>query len=261
MVFNDGTQAAFVFLVATACFVLYFIIAKGRRGIEMKLRKLPAIAAIEEAVGAATEMGRPVHYTTDWVGLAHSQASQCIAGLSVLGYTAQIAAERDCDLIVTVKPPEVVAVADDILTQAYLKAGKPEKYQREYTLRFLSGETFAFAAGVMGTLEREKCGANIFIGGLMAGSLMYAETGNRIGAINIAGTAWTHQMPFLVIACDYALIGEEIYAAGAYASKDPIQLSSIVGQDVAKLAAIALIAISTILVTFGITALNDLLVL
>jgi hypothetical protein len=62
-----------------------------------------------------------------------------------------------------------------------------------------------------------------------------AETGFRAGAIQVAGTANIHQLPFFVVACDYTLIGEEFFAASAYLSGEPEQLGSLKGQDVGKL--------------------------
>ena len=93
-IFNAGALPALVIMVVTFCCLLFFMITKGRKGKEMKLRKLPAISAIEEAVGAATERGRPVHYTTDTIGLAHADGAQCYAGLSIMAYTADLAAQR-----------------------------------------------------------------------------------------------------------------------------------------------------------------------
>ena len=73
-----------------------------------------------------------------------------------------------------------------------------------------------------------------------------AETGNSIGAIQIAGTAESSQLPFFVAACDYTLIGEELFAASAYLSRQPDQLGSLKGQDAGKLLVAAGIVIGVI---------------
>jgi hypothetical protein len=84
-------------------------------------------------------------------------------------------------------------------------------------------------------MVREKPAACFYMGGFFAESLILAETGNSIGAIQIAGTAQPAQLPFFVAACDYTLIGEEFFAASAYLSGEPDQLGSLKGQDVGKL--------------------------
>jgi hypothetical protein len=68
-----------------------------------------------------------------------------------------------------------------------------------------------------------------------AESLILAETGNSIGAIQIAGTGSPAQIPFFVTACDYTLIGEEFFTASAYLSNKPELVGSIKGQDIVKL--------------------------
>ncbi len=67
--------------------------------------------------------------------------------------------------------------------------------------------------------------------------------GSRSGAIQIAGTTETNQIPFFIAACDYVIIGDEFYAASAYLSREPTLLGSIVGQDYCKLLLLGIILI------------------
>lgn len=112
----------------------------------------------------------------------------------------------------------------------------------------------------MGWMWREKAAANIMIGAYWAESLQLAETGARVGAMQIAGTANASQIAFFLAACDYCLIGEEIYSAGAYLSGEPEAIGSLAGQDMGKLLAIVLIILGTLLVTIGSDVLTNLLV-
>jgi hypothetical protein len=102
-------------------------------------------------------------------------------------------------------------------------------------------------------MVRERPAANFLIGQFMAESLLLAETGQSCGAIQIAGTAEVAQLPFFVCACDYTLIGEELYAAGASLSRDPAMLGSIKGQDWTKAIVAGCIVVGTLLFTFGFT--------
>ena len=72
-----------------------------------------------------------------------------------------------------------------------------------------------------------------------------------MGAIQIAGTAMPSQLPFFVAACDYALIGEEFFAASAYLSGQPEQLGSLKGQDVGKLLVGVVLVLGVALATLG----------
>ncbi len=73
---------------------------------------------------------------------------------------------------------------------------------------------------------------------------MLAETGNVAGSIQIAGTDEITQIPFFVAACDYTLIGEELYASSAYLSQEPPLLGTLKAQDYGK-------AVGAILIVVG----------
>ncbi|HCX78305.1 MAG TPA: hypothetical protein DG577_02720, partial [Firmicutes bacterium] len=89
----------------------------------------------------------------------------------------------------------------------------------------------------------------IMMGAFWAESLIFAEGGFAAGSIQVAGTANTHQLPFFIAACDYCLIGEELFAAGAYLSQDPMQVAGIKVQDLGKIVAVLLIIIGTVTTT------------
>ncbi|HEX7400644.1 MAG TPA: DUF6754 domain-containing protein, partial [candidate division Zixibacteria bacterium] len=92
---------------------------------------------------------------------------------------------------------------------------------------------------------------NFMFGSFYAESLLMAETGFSTGAIQVAGTANIHQLPFFVVACDFTLIGEELFAASAYLSKDPKLLGSLKGQDVGKLIFLLAILIGVVFLTLN----------
>ena len=112
----------------------------------------------------------------------------------------------------------------------------------------------------MGFITREKVAANIMIGAFWAESLLIAEAGASVGAIQVAGTANLHQIPFFVAACDYTLIGEELFAGGAYLSQDKMELGSIAAQDYLKIVSIGLVILGALAATFQYDFLHQLLV-
>ena len=118
--------------------------------------------------------------------------------------------------------------------ESYLKAGRPDLYYDDM-VHYISDDQFAYTAGINGIMLREKPAACFYQGKFYAESLILAETGNSIGAIQVAGTGSVSQIPFFVTACDYTLIGEEFFTASAYLSKKPDLLGSIKGQDIVKL--------------------------
>jgi hypothetical protein len=254
-IFKSGRVSGMVFLLIVAVSAAYFI-RRGKAGKIPYLRKVPGLDAIDEAVGRATEMGRPVFCSHGIASIADATyGPQTIAGLAVLGYVAQLCAKYGVRLIVPVRQLVVYPIAREIVENAYRMEGKMDQFRVE-DIVYLSGWQFGYSLGYMSLMQREKAGANIMVGGYWAEALQLAEVGYMVGAMQVSGTANIHQIPFFVVATDYTLIGEEIFAAGAYLSKDAAMIGSIVAQDIGKYISIALIIISFILLLFG----NDFIV-
>jgi hypothetical protein len=170
----------------------------------------------------------------------------------ILNDVSRLAATYETPVIVPVCKPFVVPVAEEAVKQGYLKAGRPELYDAD-NVRYLSDEQFAFTAGVNGIMLRESTAANLYMGSFFAESLILAETGFSAGAIQVAGTANIHQLPFFVAACDYTLIGEELFAASAYLSKEPKLLGTLKASDLAKVLIIIVLIVGFITQTMGIS--------
>jgi hypothetical protein len=235
-----------IFLVVfSAAVLLYTRWAKA--GKKLFIRKIAGVDAIEEAVGRATEMGKPVLFIP---GISDVEEIETIAGISILGRVARITAQYETPLRVPVRYPMVLAASQEVVEQAYIEMGKADSYDKD-TVRYVAGEQFAFTATVNGMMMREHPAANIYMGGFFAESLLLAETGNAAGAIQIAGTARPEQLPFFIAACDFTLMGEELYAASSYLSHEPLLLGGLKGQDFVKVLIIIAIIVGTILVTFG----------
>ncbi|MEE8404638.1 MAG: DUF6754 domain-containing protein [candidate division Zixibacteria bacterium] len=232
--------------VVVFSFAILLFTKWAKEGKPLFLRKIPGIEAVEEAVGRATEMGRPVLFIP---GIAELDEIDTIAGISILGRVAQITAQYETPLYVPVRYPLVLAAGQEVVEQAYIKAGKPELYDKD-TVRYVAGEQFSFTATVNGYMMRERPATNIYMGAFFAESLLLAETGNAAGSIQIAGTARPEQLPFFIAACDYTLMGEELYAASAYLSHEPIMMGGLKGQDFMKILIIVLIIIGIVLVLF-----------
>jgi uncharacterized protein DUF6754/fibronectin type III domain protein len=241
----DGTRLWFLFTLILLCGVVIAFIVLARRGTPITLRRIAGLEAIDDAVGRATEMGRPCLFIP---GIQDMNEIQTIAGLTILSRVAKTAAEYDAKLEVPTSRSLVMTAARETMQMAFLAAGRPEAYNPD-SIYYVTDEQFGYVAYVQGVMVRERPAACFYMGSFFAEALLLAETGNSIGAIQIAGTAQPAQLPFFVAACDYTLIGEEFFAASAYLSGEPDQLGSLKGQDVGKL----LVAAGIILGVLGAT--------
>ena len=226
-----------LFLILLFGGILQYSTRHAIRGGDIFLRTIPGVKAVEEAVGRSTEMGKPVLYVP---GIQDMDQVETVAGVVILGHVSKMTARYETPLNVPVARSIVLKAAQEACKESYLIEGKSDIYN-ENMVHYLTDDQFAYAAGVNGIMNREKPAACLYMGKFYAESLLLAETGNSIGAIQIAGTASQSQIPFFVTACDYTLIGEEFFAASAYLSQKPDLLGIVKGQDYIKLCIIIMI--------------------
>ena len=173
-----------------------------------------------------------------------------LQALSIITYIIRSSARFGTRAICPVYDPQMLAVTEEAVQDAYTAEGRPEQYNAE-DVRFLTNRQFAFAAAVAGLIWREKAAANFLFGYYYAEALILAETGQQVGAIQVAGSPATTQIPFFIAACDYVIIGDEFYAASAYLSREPTLLGSIVGQDIAKGLILVITLIGSLIVSIA----------
>jgi hypothetical protein len=245
--FNAPLWFSAMAIVVIAAAMFYYIRRIRRDPDTIYVRRIPGVDAIEEAVGRSTEMGRPVLYVT---GVDETQNIQTVASLLILGHVAEMIAEYDTDIKVANAYPLTMVLAEEIVRQGYANVGRSDAHRPENVM-FITPEQFAFAAGVNGLILRERPATNIFLGRFFAESLMLAETGYVTRAIQIGGTAEITQLPFFVAACDYAILGEELYAVSAYLSREPQLMAQLKSTDLVKGLVIILILAGALTATFS----------
>lgn len=239
----EQTNVLVTALLFTAIVMLTIAFARRR---DMYIRPIAGLRAVDDAIGRATEMGKPILYVAGLTGVGDIST---IAAMLILGHLARRTAAYETPILVPCNDPLVMAIQREIVHEAYLEAGKPDAYNPD-NIFYVTDSQFGFVAAVDGIMMRQKPAANFYMGYFFAESLILAETGSQSGAIQIAGTDADTQLPFFVTSCDYTLMGEELYAASAYLSRDPILMAQLKGQDIGKVAIVAVLIIGVILTTF-----------
>lgn len=219
-----------VIMLLYSAIVIATIFWVGQRAEKVYIRPIAGLEAVNDAIGRATEMGKPIVYVS---GLSGIGSISTIASMLVLGHLSKRTAHYETDIIVPCNDPLVMAAEREIVRQSYLEAGKPEAYKPE-NIYFLTDSQFGYVAAVDGIMMRDKPAAAFYMGYFYAEALILAETGNASGAIQIAGTDADTQLPFFITACDYTLMGEELYAASAYLARQPLLVAQLRGQDIGK---------------------------
>ncbi len=222
--------------------LVLFNISRAHRKTDLYIRRISGLDAIDEAVGRATEMGRPVLMVP---GVEDPLNAKTMQAINIFAYVSRVAARFANPILMCIASASTFTVAQEVIRDVYQQEGLIDQYDVD-SVRFITDRQFAFAAHVAGLILREKAAATFFLGGFYAESLILAETANSVGAIQVASSTEITQTPFFIAACDYVLIGDEFYAASAFLTRQPVLVGSLIGQDWCKLAMMALIFVGAV---------------
>lgn len=238
------------FLLGVIFFVIIIYATKNLKG--RTIRRIEGLDAIEEAVGRAVEMGRPVHSCPGGGGFNSQYAQQTMAAIGIIGHVAKLCASRGADYKVSINVAHTLPAVEEMVRNSYLSEGAIEQFSPDI-IRFLPNQNALFSY-CMGMFEREKIAANIMIGAYFWEAIVIAEHGGSVGAMNIGGTARQSQLPAFVSSCDYLIIGDEMFAANAYVTKDENQIANIAGQDIVRIIIVAIMVLGALASLIGIDA-------
>ncbi len=219
---------------------------------EMRIRRIPGLDAIDEMVGRVTEMGRPLAFVMGGTELE----AQGFASMRILSHVSGEVARYDAKMLVVVPLPEMEPMCQEIVRNSYTMKGSAQSYNPANVM-YMPGD--ASKAGVLGLYQREKVAGAMLFGNYYYESMLFAEAASLAGALQIGGTANYHQLPFFVASCDYTLIGEEIFAAGTYLSREPSEVGALTAQEAGKVLSVVLILVGCVMATFGSNAVTNLL--
>ncbi len=254
--FVAGRLVGMVIFVAMILMVYFYM----RRAKPPYIRRVAAIDAIEEGVGRATELGGTVIVSP---GIAQNGMDYwTVAGLAVLSHVARLTARNELRLLVPLGGSDqsyaLVEIARDVVEGQYRLEGKSDAFTVD-NMPFLSGRQFAWATAYVGMILREKPALDVMVGTQWATEVYMSEVASNAGCMQISGTDYLSNVACLATTSDYIMIGEEQVAAGAFLSKDPVQLSSIRTQDIIKALLIIIMVAGTIAVSFGNTIITQIL--
>lgn len=225
--------------------VLWKIAAAKRNPEGVHIRRIAGLAAIDEAIGRAAELGSPILFnpgTDDFTNI------QTLAALGVLGHVASQCAVYGIPIIVTTCKPVMVPICEDVLRATFEKMDKPEMLNR-CEVRFISTQTDLTALGTAALMVDRKVASSFLFGPYDYTSLLVSEGGQLAGCMQLAGTADYYQVPFFIASCDYVVIVEELFACSSYLSREPVMLGSVAGQDYGKLVLLAILVAGIVLST------------
>lgn len=253
---RPGVLVLFIIFLPLFFFAYWLV----KRGMVIALRPIAGYAALKGMLGQAAEAGQPVHLSLGVTGIGDQFTADTMAGLTVLEFLAERGAISATPPIVTLANPTALPVAQDLMRRAFNRQGYPEEYNPT-SARFIApdpslntstqNDAFAYAAGTMQLLNDRKLTANVLVGRFGDEFMLLGETGAQRNLTQIGGTSAERVLPLFQATMTHPLIGEEIYAAGAYLSDKPAHLSSLLAQDVSRWLIVGGVIVLIVLKTMG----------
>jgi hypothetical protein len=250
---RSGRVFQLIFFIVTGI-LTYISYTFAKQGRTWEIRPLEGLEAIYEGIGRAAEMGRPIMVLP---GISNLGNPQTLAGLTVLGEVTEQAADIGVRPVTSASNTSVVTAMEAIVRSSFTAAGKPELYSPGDYVQWFGGDQFAYAVGAAGQIMNEKPAVIVYCGYFLFDVIVDGETGQRVGAVQVGGTIGS--MSMVALFCDYLLIGEELYAASAQITRDPMALGTLVGQDWIKLVTIIIMVLGSLFSLAGIDVITNLL--
>ncbi len=240
-------------LLVLVLFVVLLIvfIAIGDRW-PVSFRKIRGYEALLKALERAVESGERVHLSLGTGSLIGTDSAAAFAGLVVLTEIAKVTSLSDRPVVVSTGDGAMAIVAQDTLRSAYREAGALDRYE-PISARMLGPTPFSYAANIPILLESERVSANVLLGAFGAEGALAADFGERKQTFVMAGTEDIQSQALLYAVAEYPLIGEEVFAGGAYLDVSPAHRASLRVQDTVRFIIVGGILIGLLLNLLGIS--------
>ena len=212
---------------------MIFFGLRGRRRAVHYGRPIPAITRLRHTIGLAVETGQRLHISLGRGQLAELQAGSPIIGLRVLQRMAGSTLVSDRPPLATSGESVIATLSQNTLRHAYRQAGQAHSY--DPTQGRVTGLTpFSYAAGVMPLIEDENISASILAGHFGSEIGLVTDAAERAESFTVGGSDDLAAQSVLFAGAREALIGEELYAAGAYLQAGPLHTASLQAQDIMR---------------------------
>ena len=245
---SDIVGLAFVTLFGLLMVVLR-VVKRPRPGHD--LRPLPALSRLRRAINLTVESGQRLHVSLGRGEITHPRTAAAFVGLSALQKLVEDTAVSDRPTIVTAGTGPLGILARSTLRSAHASANQTERYRATYG-RVTGLTPFSYAAGALFTERDENVAANFLVGSFGSEAALIADGAFDTGALTVAGTDDVAAQAVLFAAADEPLIGEEVFASGAYVGAGLLHGTSLLTQDIFRWLLIAAIIAGTLIKMLGV---------
>lgn len=213
--------------------ILLIALTFWRRRTPASFRSIDAYERLNRSVGLAVENGSRLHISLGRGNLFTARGGSALAGLAMLRRLAERTSVSDRPPVVTSGDAALAILSQDTLQSGYRAAGAEEQYR--FSTGRLTGLTpFSYAAGAVSTIHDENVSANIIIGDLGPEAALLTEASDRQDANLITASDNLSAQSILYASAQDPLVGEELFAAGAYVGAGASHDASLNAQDILR---------------------------
>ncbi len=230
--------------------VLLLGITLLRRKYPGGFRRIEAYERLNQSVGLAVESGTRLHISLGRGNLFTTRGASALAALAMLRKLSERTSLSDRPPIVTSGDASLAILSQDTLQSGYRAAGAEDQYR--FSTGRLTGLTpFAYAAGTIPVTHDEGVSTHVFMGDFGAESALLVEAAERENSNLIAASDNLSAQSVFYASSQDPLIGEELFAAGAYVGAGASHEASLVVQDILRWLIILAIAVGSLLKIMG----------
>ncbi len=213
--------------------LLLFTLTLWKRKSPKQLRNIPALTGLYRAMGLSVEDGTRLHVSLGYGGLLTPRSGSALAALAMLRHLAERTSSSDRPPVASTGDPALSLLAQDTLQAGYIAAGAEELFVST-TGRLTGMSPFGFAAGAMPIIRDENVSTNVLMGHFGPESALLADAAEQANVITIGASDDLAAQSILFATGQDALIGEELYASGAYLGAGASHIASITVQDILR---------------------------
>jgi hypothetical protein len=240
-------DALYLMLGVLLLFMVFYLIALwrggwggGRGGTRQTgarpatgLRSIPAYEATRKGLAVAAETGRAIHTSpgTGVVGAGDAGTAATLAGLLVTESMARVGAITGAPIEATTNDAIAYALTDNAVRRGYKRAGWPIEGESGEARFLTHNDPIAYVAAASEVATQKDVSQAVMSGKFGPEVLLLMEAQRRTGAAQIGGSSDPQGFAIMHITADHTLIGEEIFASGAYLERRPSHIASLLAQD------------------------------
>ncbi|MEX1071964.1 MAG: DUF6754 domain-containing protein [Anaerolineales bacterium] len=222
----------------------------GRDNPKRAFRSIKSFSELQRDIELSVEDGSRLQIGLGPSGLLGPQSAAAFAGLTLLRQVAEIASDSDQPPIATTGDGALMLLAQDTLRSNYRRLGIRDQYHAR--LARVTGLTpFSHAAGALPLILDRSVLGSALVGSFGNEVGLISDASQRTGGFTIGGSDQISSQAILFASAEQPLIGEELYASGAYTGAGPAHQASLRAQDALRWLIIILLTITALMPLFG----------